>query len=40
MNKLIALCAIALLLSACNTMEGFGKDIKRVGQKVESAASK
>ena len=40
MKKLIALCVTALLLTACNTMEGFGKDVKKVGQKVESAATK
>jgi predicted small secreted protein len=28
------------MLTACNTMEGAGKDIQRGGEKVESAADK
>ena len=40
MTKLLALIAIALSLTACNTMSGFGKDVQRVGQKVEGAAKK
>lgn len=40
MKKLFALCIAALLLTACNTMEGFGKDVQKVGSKVESAAHK
>ena len=42
--KKIALCLLALyaltLVSACNTMEGLGKDVKHVGQSVENAAAK
>ena len=26
------------LLSACNTVEGFGKDVQEVGEEVEEAA--
>jgi entericidin A len=40
MKKLFALSIIAMLLTACNTMEGFGKDVQKVGSKVEGAASK
>ena len=25
-------------LSACNTMEGFGKDVSKVGDKIEKSA--
>lgn len=33
--------AIGLLtLTACNTMEGVGKDVERVGEKVQDAAQK
>jgi len=32
----IALCAVAL--SACNTMEGAGQDIKQGGQSLENTA--
>jgi len=35
----IALAGITLLaLSACNTIEGAGKDVKAAGQAVENAA--
>jgi predicted small secreted protein len=41
-RKLVALlCAASfVMLTACNTMEGAGKDIQRGGEKVESAADK
>ena len=35
---LLALFSIATL-SACNTMEGLGKDVKKLGEKVEDKAS-
>ena len=41
MKKLIGLLmlvAYATLLPACNTMEGFGKDVGRVGDKIERKA--
>jgi entericidin A len=39
--KKIALILLTLsVLSACNTMEGFGQDVKKVGDKVETAAKK
>ena len=40
MKKLFALSCIALLLAGCNTVAGFGKDVQKVGQKVESAGKK
>lgn len=42
MKKIISalsILAIALGLSACNTMKGFGKDVERGGEKVQGAAS-
>jgi predicted small secreted protein len=30
--------ALLFSLSACNTMEGLGKDIKKAGQSIEGAA--
>jgi len=40
-HKLAALLALAAFgLTACNTIEGMGKDIKAGGQKIESAAEK
>jgi entericidin A len=38
MKTLFALSIAALLLAGCNTMEGFGKDVQKVGSKVEGAA--
>lgn len=35
-----ALFGAATLLVACNTMEGFGKDLKAAGEKISSSASK
>ena len=40
MKKIIALCVSVFMLAGCNTMEGFGKDVKKVGEKVQSAASR
>ena len=37
-SSLLLLLAFSSLLVACNTVEGFGKDVKKVGQKVEEAA--
>ncbi|WP_408058401.1 entericidin A/B family lipoprotein [Undibacterium nitidum] len=33
------LCAL-LALTACNTIQGFGKDVKKVGEVVETAGKK
>lgn len=40
LNKVAAftMIAVALLLSACNTVEGLGKDVASVGKTVEDAA--
>ena len=38
-----ALCVMVLCLTSlagCNTMRGFGKDLSKVGQKIEGAATK
>lgn len=37
---LAAIVSGALLLSACNTVEGAGKDIERVGEKIQDASDK
>ena len=39
---IIVMFSLGVLLSAfgCNTMEGLGKDIKKVGQELEEAADK
>ncbi len=42
--KKIALCFFALctvvILSACNTVGGFGQDVKNVGQSIDNASKK
>ncbi len=42
MKKLIGLLMLVAyattLLTACNTMEGFGRDVGRVGDKIERKA--
>ena len=37
LSFLLALC---FALSACNTIQGVGKDVKKVGEVVEDAAKK
>ena len=37
---LILMVTFAFTLSACNTVEGVGKDIKKVGGEIEEAADK
>jgi len=43
MKRVMAVAMLALFsiatLSACNTMEGLGKDVKKLGEKVEDKAS-
>lgn len=36
---MIALVASTLLISACNTVAGIGRDVKSVGDTVEDAAT-
>lgn len=36
----LALIAGMLLLSACNTVRGVGRDVQKVGEKIEDAARK
>jgi predicted small secreted protein len=41
MRKLfLALALAGPLLAACNTVQGFGKDMSKVGDKIESTAEK
>jgi predicted small secreted protein len=40
MKKLFPLLALAFVLSACNTVQGVGKDIKRAGEVIEDAGTK
>jgi predicted small secreted protein len=36
----LALLAACFLLAACNTMEGFGKDVQKTGKQIEKAAER
>jgi entericidin B len=38
MRKLLLMFLCALAFSACNTLEGAGKDIQKAGEAVEKAA--
>jgi len=40
MKKIFALLIALVVLAGCNTVQGFGKDVQKVGGKVENAASK
>ena len=40
MKTLFALIAAGVLLAACNTFEGMGKDIQKAGEKIEEASKK
>ena len=40
MKKLYVLSIIALILTGCNTIQGVGKDVQKVGQVVEGAGKK
>jgi entericidin A len=43
MKKVIALvllAASALVLAGCNTVHGFGKDVSKVGEKMQESSQK
>jgi len=40
MKNLLLVAAALFVLSACNTMDGLGKDIKKAGESIEEAAKK
>ena len=35
---LAALSALTMLLTACETMEGFGRDVEKAGDEIEESA--
>jgi len=39
-KHILAALIAAFALSACNTMEGLGKDLSKAGEKIEAAAKK
>ncbi len=40
LSTALVLTSMVLVLSACNTISGVGKDVQKAGEKVEEAASK
>ncbi|MBY0573558.1 MAG: entericidin A/B family lipoprotein [Undibacterium sp.] len=40
MKKILSLLVVLGILSACNTIQGVGKDVKKVGEAVENAGKK
>ena len=40
MKKTIVLVMAAFALTACNTVQGVGKDVQKVGEAVESVGKK
>ena len=40
MKKIFALMIAALVLAGCNTVQGVGKDVKKVGEVVEKVGKK
>ena len=40
MKTLLVMLAMLFALSACNTMEGFGKDVEKLGSKIEEKAKR
>jgi entericidin A len=40
MKTLLGLIAAAVVLAGCNTMQGFGQDVQKVGDKIEEKAKR
>lgn len=40
MKKILILIGCAFLFTACNTVQGIGKDVKKAGEVVENAGKK
>jgi entericidin B len=38
MPRILVACFLMLVLSACNTVSGIGKDIKKGGEAIEKSA--
>lgn len=38
MSRIVLISVLALMLSACNTVQGIGKDVKKGGEVIEKAA--
>ena len=40
MKTILIMLAAVFTLAACQTMEGFGRDVEKVGSKIEEKAKK
>lgn len=40
MKKLAILCLGLAFLAGCNTINGFGRDVQKVGEKIEDSTKK
>ena len=40
MKTMLIMLVAMFMLAACQTMEGFGKDVEKVGSKIEEKAKK
>lgn len=40
MTGLFLVLVAGLMFTACNTVNGFGKDVEKVGEKMQSSSSK
>ncbi len=38
MFRIVLISILAVMLSACNTVQGIGKDVKKGGEAIEKAA--
>ena len=38
--RVVLFVLASLLVTACNTMQGLGKDVERTGDKIEGAAAR
>jgi predicted small secreted protein len=38
LKTIAAILSAAFMLTACNTMEGFGRDVEKTGDKIEKKA--
>ena len=39
-KRFLLLLGVAVLLAACNTMSGFGRDVEKVGESIQRKSSR